>query len=501
MYHFGYHYNIPNQYHPNFHQNRYNNINNTTNKNNISSPDENEDENYNCNNSRDNSQNWDRNSNRHRRRYNNSNNRNNNNDNANDNYHFLWNIIDAPSETLGVRTVKYNPESMSCKGYVYGKSCNILFDTGSEITLMTKRYFDSLNLNHMIENPRCRRIRAVDNNTIPVFGQITVPISIGKIEITVPFQIIPDIHVDIIFGRDMMATHISGINWETSLITFTTPSKNEISNIVSESQYKTPLGTLITEIFELIEQVSLKIEQLSNSPLIYHPLFEIFKSLKLRMSMISKSRRTIAPELKNYAGLYDSKEEDDTNVSSFMLNKKSPKISSNCRSSSDTVQYEIQTRNFKPPPVFTKFHNETNYTSYMCSYHHIFLWVLLCMAFIFKISQFDYSLQRLDNQYDCNNVTNFGFYPVFREISCLHLQEIKNISEKIKHDCGASTILLCCHSANIIVYHENILKSEETNIINVVLNKAYISSLHIIRYKYTPYGKSSKMKSHFDRNL
>ena len=90
---------------------------------------------------------------------------------------------------------------------------------------MTKRYFDSLNLNHIIENPRCQRIKAVDNNTIAVFGQITVPITIEKIEITVTFQIIPDIHVDIIFGRDMMNTHIKNIDYKCSLITFLIPSQ------------------------------------------------------------------------------------------------------------------------------------------------------------------------------------------------------------------------------------------------------------------------------------
>ena len=91
------------------------------------------------------------------------------------------NIIDENKtlyESPGEHTINYAPNSMSCKGHVNGKSCNILFDTGSEITLMTKRYFDSLNLNHIIENPRCQRIKAVDNNTISVFGQITVPITI-----------------------------------------------------------------------------------------------------------------------------------------------------------------------------------------------------------------------------------------------------------------------------------------------------------------------------------
>ena len=61
------------------------------------------------------------------------------------------------------------------------------------------------------------------------------------------------------------------------------------------------------------------------------------------MSIISKSRSNIVTALKKYAGLYDSKEEDDTNVSSFILHNESPKTSSNCRSSSDTVQHEIQT--------------------------------------------------------------------------------------------------------------------------------------------------------------
>ena len=89
---------------------------------------------------------------------------------------------------------------------------------------MTKQYFDSLNLGHLLENPRCHSIKAVDSNTISVFGQITVPIHIDDFEITATLQIIPVIHVDIIFARDMMNTHIKNIDYENSLITFRTTS-------------------------------------------------------------------------------------------------------------------------------------------------------------------------------------------------------------------------------------------------------------------------------------
>ena len=178
---------------------------------------QNQDNNHGNNNNNDNRKNnngYKRNNNNHNdRQYNNHNNRNNNNKNNgnysgnnnknnNDNNNTpQCNTIDENKtlyESPGEHTINYDSNSMSYKGHVNGKSCNIIFDTGSEITLMTKRYFDSLNLNHMIENSRCQRIRAVDNNTIIVFGKITVPITIEKIEITVTSQIISDIPIPIL---------------------------------------------------------------------------------------------------------------------------------------------------------------------------------------------------------------------------------------------------------------------------------------------------------------
>ena len=176
------------------------------------------------------------------RNYNNRNNRNNNNNNKNYNNNKNFNNNNNPNQnntpqcnTIGEkkppyksvreRKIHYDSETMSYNAHIKGKHCNILFDTGSEVTLMTKRYFDSLNLGHLIEKARCERIKAVDNNTITILGQITLPIILENFEIIVTFQIIPDIHIDIIFGRDMMNKHIENIDYINSIITFRTPSK------------------------------------------------------------------------------------------------------------------------------------------------------------------------------------------------------------------------------------------------------------------------------------
>ena len=104
---------------------------------------------------------------------------------------------------------------MSYNAHIQGKPCSILFD----------KYFDSLNLGHLVEEPRCERIKAVDNNTISILGQITLPIVIDNFEVIATFQIIPDIHIDIIFGIDMMNTHIEKIDYMNSKISFKSPSK------------------------------------------------------------------------------------------------------------------------------------------------------------------------------------------------------------------------------------------------------------------------------------
>ena len=200
-------------------------------------------DNNNCNNNnRNNYNNRNNNNNKgnntnNRNNYNNRNNNNrgnNNRNNGKNNNHDNnitphCNTIDEskrPQLPAREHIINYNPKTMSSNAHINGKVCKILFDTGSEVTLMTKRYFDSLNLGHLLRNPRCNSIKAVDSNTISVIGQITVPIHINDFETEVTFQIVPDIHVDIIFGRDMMNTHIKGIDYENSLITFRDISPN-----------------------------------------------------------------------------------------------------------------------------------------------------------------------------------------------------------------------------------------------------------------------------------
>ena len=70
---------------------------------------------------------------------------------------------------------------MSANGYVNEKPCEIFFDTGSEITLMSQKFFQSLNLDNKVELPRCQKIKAVNNESISLIGQIRVLLNLMKL--------------------------------------------------------------------------------------------------------------------------------------------------------------------------------------------------------------------------------------------------------------------------------------------------------------------------------
>ena len=127
--------------------------------------------------------------------------------------------------TSSVNIISYDAQSMAREGSINGKSCKVLFDTGSEITLISQELFQTLNLDNKIETPRCREIQAVNQATITLLGQIKVPLKFEDFEFDVTLQIIRDIGWDIVFGRDEMHSHVLNINYKDSLITFNPDSQ------------------------------------------------------------------------------------------------------------------------------------------------------------------------------------------------------------------------------------------------------------------------------------
>ena len=109
---------------------------------------------------------------------------------------------------------------MSTQGTIFNQPGKILFDTGSEVTLISKEYFDSLNSSIEIAKPRCDKIQAVNNETMELIGMVKLPLKFINFELLVTFHIVPYINHDIIFGRNEMNSQVRCINYELSLITF-----------------------------------------------------------------------------------------------------------------------------------------------------------------------------------------------------------------------------------------------------------------------------------------
>jgi len=80
---------------------------------------------------------------------------------------------------------------MSANGYINEKPCDVRFDTGSEVTLMSQKFFQSLNLDDEVELPRCQKIKAVNNESISLIGQVRVSIKFNEITFPIIAQIVP----------------------------------------------------------------------------------------------------------------------------------------------------------------------------------------------------------------------------------------------------------------------------------------------------------------------
>ena len=146
--------------------------------------------------------------------------------------------------------VHYDPISMTLSGQINNTPCRTLIDTGSEITLISKKYFDTLSCPSEIRNPRCLNIKAVNGNTVKLLGEVDLPLTVENHTVFLTLQIIPDIDFDIVLGRDQMASTVASIDYQKSIITFVktpkqTPIKLAECNFVHKE--KTPLKGLLKQ--------------------------------------------------------------------------------------------------------------------------------------------------------------------------------------------------------------------------------------------------------------
>ena len=115
---------------------------------------------------------------------------------------------------------------MTSLASVDGKNCNVLFDRGSAVSLISKKHFDYLDLKDKIQISECKQILSVDQSTVDVFGEIDVFLQFSNINYPVKLLIVENAVCEIILGRDWLNKNIIEINYKNHIIKLLPPAKN-----------------------------------------------------------------------------------------------------------------------------------------------------------------------------------------------------------------------------------------------------------------------------------
>ena len=94
----------------------------------------------------------------------------------------------------------FDDKTMTALAYIDGKPCHTILDTGSQISLISKKYFDYLKLNDNIEPSQHHRISAVDETSVKISGHIKVLLKFSKVDYPVTLLVIETSTFDIILG-------------------------------------------------------------------------------------------------------------------------------------------------------------------------------------------------------------------------------------------------------------------------------------------------------------
>ena len=108
---------------------------------------------------------------------------------------------------------------MIINGNIYGHKFDMLLDTGSDLTLISKKYFDELKLQAEIKPSCYDSIKSVNGEIISLIGEVTLPVTLGEYIIEITLQIISNIAFDIVLGRDEIISKFHSIDFGKSSIT------------------------------------------------------------------------------------------------------------------------------------------------------------------------------------------------------------------------------------------------------------------------------------------
>ena len=142
--------------------------------------------------------------------------------------------------------IPYDPSSMLMDGKLADTPCKVLFDTGSEVTLLSKTYYESLKTKSIVTPPRWKEIKGVNGDTEKVWGQTRLPITFDDMPIIFTFQIVDNIGFPVVLGRDEIDKHVHSVDFLQSTISF--GSRQNTSAMCSSTTPNYTDGNLLSDV-------------------------------------------------------------------------------------------------------------------------------------------------------------------------------------------------------------------------------------------------------------
>ena len=90
---------------------------------------------------------------------------------------------------------------MTVEGLVNGLEVNILFDTGSQIDIMSEKCYQKLLVKPKPNNSTCSDIIGITGKKGKIKGKFNTSVRIGEFEATTELNIVPNCMYDVILGK------------------------------------------------------------------------------------------------------------------------------------------------------------------------------------------------------------------------------------------------------------------------------------------------------------
>ena len=159
------------------------------------------------------------------------------------------------------REVQYDPADMTTKGKVCGEECQILIDTGSDISLISAAFGQKLGNRIRKESSTFQEIQTVNGDYARITGKTRVNLRLGTHSWKIEAHIIEGIVFDLVLGRDELEKQFKGMDFlKHTLVLKDRPHQAAVRSI-SEGNLGREIGILVEELdLEPNKSVKTKIE-------------------------------------------------------------------------------------------------------------------------------------------------------------------------------------------------------------------------------------------------